>query len=100
MTSIAHLHHAVDETLVLAALVLVSTFTVASFLRHQSHRQLSNVDRVVRVMVTCTTGVVSLLSTAPTVRGSARCVLVDQVEVDVVHHGSRLRLHVTIAIVT
>lgn len=40
------------------------------------------------------------LSTAATVRSSARAVLINQVEVDVVHHGGRLTLHVTTAVVT
>lgn len=44
MTSTAHLHHTIDEALVLAALVLVRTFTMASFLRHKSHGQLADVD--------------------------------------------------------
>lgn len=46
------------------------------------------------------TSSVGRLSTATTVGSSARRVLVDQVEVDVVHHSSRLTLHVTTTVVT
>lgn len=91
MTSAAYLHHTVNEALVLATLILVRALSMTSFLRHESHGKLSDVDRVVRVVMTAD---VSRLSSAA-VRGRGRAVLIDKIEVDVVHHGCRLTLHVS-----
>ena len=86
MATAADLHHAVDEALVLmASLVLVCAFAVASLLRDEPHGQLADVDRVVRVVVT------AHLRRLGTAVGS---VLVNQIEVDVVHHGGGLALDV------
>ena len=84
-----NLHHAVDERLVELILLVPPVLCRASrnkvllslraLLRHQTHWQLSNVDRVVWVMLTRSTRILP----------DRRCslVLVDEVEIHVVDHS-------------
>ena len=84
-----NLHHAVDEGLVVLVLLVPAVLCGASrnevllslraLLRHQTHGQLSNVNRVVWVMLTRSTRIL------PDRRGGL--ILVDEVEVYVVDHS-------------
>lgn len=84
-----NLHHAIDERLV-ELILLISTvlcrasrnkvlLSLRALLRHQTHWQLSNVDRVVWVMLTRSTRILS------DCRGGL--ILIDEVEIHVVDHS-------------